>query len=164
MLPFAPILFNIGLFTLAFASIIWWSLWWNPRVWMKDYPQAMQAALPPLTPYEQNQQKLLGVLLLAVMLGVPLLLNWQLRATLGAAFSLPIAYFHTWLMLQAANLYDAIGIDLLISFKPPKFAVPAGAEPYLHLLWDKNLHLRNFIKGAVGMSVLALPIALISML
>lgn len=164
MFPLTQVLFNSLLFTGAFAIVIWWSLWWNPRIWMHDFPQAMQDALPPLAKHEKHQQYAFGALLMLVMIGLPLLLNVQLRATMGAAFTFPIAYFHAWLMLQMANLYDAIGIDLYITVKPPKFAVAAGAEPYLDLLWDKQMHIGNFIKGFIGMSVWALPLAVVAIL
>src|SRR5688572_14066648 len=126
MLSITQIALNALLFTGIFAVAIWFSLWWNVRIWLHDFPQAMQAALPPLSSAEKRQQKIFLVILLIVLFGVPVLFNLHLRALMGPAFTFAVAYGHTWLMLQAANLYDAIGIDLLISYKPPRFAVPAG--------------------------------------
>lgn len=163
MLPLTQILINSLLFTGIFALVVWGSLWWNSRIWMHDFPKAMQEALPPLSQQEKRQQYVFGAVLIGVMIGLPILLNAQLRGMMGAAFTFPIAYLNTWLMLQAANLYDAIGIDLYITIKPPRFAVPAGSEPYLHLLWDKEMHLRNFFKGLIGMSVWALPLAVVAL-
>ena len=163
MLPATQIIVNSCLFVVAFGAVVWWSLWWNPRIWLHDFPTLMKAAQPPLQPWEKRQQYVVLIVFLIVLVGLPVFLNTQLRATMGSNFTFGIAFMNTWLMLQLANLYDAIGIDWLISTRPPKFAIVAGTEPYLYLLLDKQWHLQNFAKGFVGMTVVALIFAVVAM-
>jgi hypothetical protein len=162
MLPIAQIVLNSLLFLIIFGVIIWGTLWLNPRIFMNDFPDLMKAAQPPLQAWEKQQQKVVMVVFIIVFVGLPVFLNAQLRANMGAEFSFAVAYLNTWLMFQLANLYDAVGIDWVIATRPPKFAIASGTEPYLYLLLDKQWHLLNFAKGFVALTAIALVFAVVA--
>jgi len=163
MLSLERILIDGTLLCVILGGLIMASLYFNPRLWLQDYPKPVQAKVPPLNGVEKRQQRLLMLPFLLVMLGIPLYSAYILRKETGADFL--SVYLHVFTLAQLFNLFDAVVLDLLIlTFMKPKFAVIPGAEGMEYLYHDWGMHLRNFLKGVVICTVISLPIAGLVML
>lgn len=165
MLSLNRILLDGTLLSLVLGLLVMGSLYYNPRLWLQDYPAPIQAKVPPQTPTEKRQQRILVIPLLLFMFFIPLYSTYQLRLENGGSLPFITAYVNTFAISNIFNLFDAVVLDLLIlTFMKPKFAVIPGAEGMEYLYRDWNMHLRNYLKGIVVCAVLSLPITLIAML
>lgn len=150
-----------GLLSLTVGALIIGSLVYNPRLWLQDYPAEVRAIVPPLTPAEKRDQRILMIPFLLLMMGIPFYATYVLRIENGGTISFLSAYINTFSILNVFNVFDALVIDLvLLTFIQPRFAVIPGAEGMEHLNRDWNKHLANFLKGIVVVAVLSIPITL----
>lgn len=153
------------LLCLMFSVVVMGSLWWNARLWIQDYPKPMQAAVPPLTPAEKRLQKWLTVFFLAIMIGIPAFSLGQLRLENGGQLSFATAFVHVWLLLNLMNLFDAVVLDwIILTQHTPKFAILPGTENLLYLFHDARMHLMNYGKGVVIVTVFSVIFALVASL
>jgi K+ transporter len=153
-----------GLLSVAMGALIFGSLYYNARLWLQDYPAEVRAKVPPLTPAEKRDQRVLMIPFLLIMVGVPFYATHLLRVENGGAIPFLIAYLSTFLVLNVFNLFDAVIIDLVVlTFMTPAFAVIPGAEGMEHLNRDWNAHWKNYLKGIVFAAVFSLPITLAAM-
>ena len=145
--------------------IILGSLYYNPRLWLNDYPKEMQAKVPPLSPVENRQRWLVAGLFLAVLIGWLYFSTSQLRAHNGGAIPFVAAWLNGFLVFNIFNLFDALVIDyLILTLMKPKFAVLPGAEGMEYLLHNWRLHVGNYVKGIFACALLSLPVALVATL
>src|SRR5215471_9925550 len=108
----------------AVGILIMGSLYYNPRLWLQDYPAEIKAKVPPLTPVEKRKRLMVALPLLLLMFGVPIYAAHLLREANGGTMTFLSAYLNVFFILQVANLFDAIVLDLVIlTFMQPKFAV-----------------------------------------
>lgn len=166
MFPFGQALVDGLLLSLVFGVIVIGSLRWNPRIWMQDFPEAIRATQPPLTPVEKRQKTLITVIFFAAIIGLPIWFNAQMRASMGADFTFQTSFVHTWLMFQIVNLFDAVVLDwLYIAVMKPRYLILPGSEGVVEqALTDVRWHIGNYLKGVVIVSVLALPIAAVALI
>lgn len=165
MLSLNRMLMDGTLLSLGLGVLVLGSLYYNPRLWLQDYPAPIRAKAPPQTLTEKRQQRLLMIPLLLLMFGLPLYSTYQLRLENGGSISFITAYLNTFVVTNIFNLFDAVVLDLLIlTFMKPKFAVIPGAEGMEYLYHDWNMHLRNYLKGIVFCAVFSLPITVVAML
>ena len=162
MFSLSQALINGVVLSAIFGVIVVISLYRNPRLWIQDFPKEIQATQSPLTPQEKREKAVLSVLIVGIMLGAPLYIVAQLRAS-GGSPSFFEAYASIWIAYQIVMLFDAIVIDWLwlVEFQP-KFVVLPGAEGLTHLLSDKRMHLNNYVKSVVGTTIGAIPYAIIA--
>jgi hypothetical protein len=164
MLSLERILIDSAILSLLIGVIILGSLIYNPRLWLQDYPAEVKTKVPPNTPQEKRQQRLLIIPFLLVMLGGPIYSTYLLRLEYGGTIPFLIAYASTFFVTNILNLFDAVVIDLLIlTLMKPRFAVIPGAENMEHLNRNWSMHLKNYVKGVVIMSVLSLPLAAVAL-
>ena len=164
MFPLAQVLINSILLSLVFGVIVVGSLRWNPRIWIQDFPEAIRATQPPLTPSEKRQQRLVTVVFLTALIGLPLWFNAQLKASMGESFTFSTAFLSTWLMFQVVNLFDAVVLDwLYLVVMRPSYIILPGTEGLMSAMTDVRWHVMNYFKGVVIVSVLALPVAAVAM-
>ncbi|MCL4248768.1 MAG: hypothetical protein KJ065_11545 [Anaerolineae bacterium] len=158
MLQLSEILLSGALLSLAIGAVILTSLIVNPRIWLNDYPEPIRQVAPPLTSNEKRQQYVFMVPFLLAFLLVP---YFSTRAFAQAGdVSFLSAYAHAFLVLNIANLFDAVVIDwLFLSLMKPRFAIIPEAWGYFGLM-DARWQVRNYLKGVVLCAVLAAPIAL----
>jgi hypothetical protein len=156
----ARILIDGTLLSLIMGVLIFGSLWYNPRLWLQDYPKAIQAKVPPLTPQEKQEQKLLMIPFLLAMIGIPFWSAYQL----GGEAPFLTVYLTAFLVTNIFNLFDAVVIDwLVLIVLKPKFALIPGTEDMAHLLHDPEMHLSNYLRGIVFCAGFSLVIALVVM-
>ena len=138
---------------LLFGVFIITTLYLNPRTWLRSYPAEIKAIAPPLTPEEKRTRKWLLVPFMLMIAGIPYLS--------ARGLPLPLAYAHVFLILNMANLFDALVIDwLFLAQFQPKFALIPEAQGKEYLLLDRRTHIVNYFKGIVIMGVFSLPVAL----
>jgi hypothetical protein len=153
------------IFCLIQGVLIMGSLYYNPRIWLHDYPEEIRRLAPPLTAAEKRHRWFFGVPIFLAMLLVPLLSTLQLRADLGGSIPFLTAYAHAFLMANIFNLFDALVIDLLIlALLQPRFALIPEIIGRADHLRDWNQHFHNYLKGIVFCAVFSLPIALAALL
>lgn len=163
-LSLSRILIDGTVLSLIMGVTILGSLYYNPRLWLHDYPKPIQAKVPPATKREKQLQKILLVPFLLVMIGVPLVSTVLLKQQLGGEIPFVSAYLNAFFVANIFNLFDAVVLDLLIlTLMKPGFAVIPGAEGMEYLYRDWNMHLVNYGKGVVFCTVFSLPIALAAM-
>lgn len=159
------ILIDGALLSFALGVVIIGSLYYNPRLWLQDYPAEIRARALPLTADEKRQRMFVAVLFFSILLGTLAYSMAGLRAVNGGSVPFLTAYLHSFGVLSVFNLFDAVILDLiLLTGLKPKFAVIPGAEgmEYLYLNW--RMHTVNFLKGVVFCAVFSLPVALVTTL
>lgn len=128
----------------------------NPRLFIQDYPEDIQAAVPPKTRAEKRLTLLIGIPFLLVMLLAPLFSTLSLKhagASFGALFAnaFGVVFFF--------NLFDLLVLDWLIfcSITPKSIVIPGteGMAGYK----DYGFHFRGFLKGTLLSAILGLLIA-----
>jgi hypothetical protein len=149
----------------ALGIIILGSLYYNPRLWLQDYPAEIRARVRPLNSDEKRQRRFIVVPVLIILIGLPVYSTYVLRMTNGGTLSFLSAYLNVFSILQLFNLFDAVVIDLLIlTLMKPKFAIIPGAEGMEYLLYRWDFQLTNFLKGVIFCTVFSAPLALVTLL
>lgn len=149
----------------ALSVVILGSLYYNPRLWLHDYPKEIQAKVPPITPREKRERNVVFVLFLVAIFGTMAYSLAGLRSAYGGAVPFLNAYLHFFGVLSIFNLFDAVVLDLLLlTFMKPKFAVIPGAEGMEYLYYNWGMHLSNFLKGVIFCAVFSLPFAVVAAL
>jgi hypothetical protein len=163
MLSVEQILLGGAVLSLALGALILASLRINPRIWLNDYPEPIRRLAAPLTPAEKRQQRVFIVPFLLAYLAVPLLSTVAfIRAAGGAPFL--AAYAHAFLVLNIANLFDAVVIDwLFLAQMKPRFAIIPEAWGRFDTM-GAGWQIRNYLKGIVFCAVFSVPVALVATL
>lgn len=147
---------------LGLGVVVLGSLYFNPRLWLQDYPAPMRAKVPPLTRREKQAQLIVTVLFIAAAVGALAYAGSRLLAANGGAVSFLTAYLHVFFVLNLFNLFDAVVIDfLLIAKLKPGFVLLPGTEGMEYLYEDWGMHWRNYVKGIIVCAILTLPAALL---
>ncbi|MBZ0280200.1 MAG: hypothetical protein K8L97_05635 [Anaerolineae bacterium] len=165
MLSIQRILIDGSLLSLALGLLIMASLYYNPRLWLQDFPAEIRAKLPPVTPREKRDQYILMIPFMLLMFGFPVYSAVQLKLANGGSIDFLTAYLHIALIAHIFNLFDAVVLDwLILTVMKPKFAIPPGAEGMEYLLADMSMQFKNFLKGIVICTVFSLPLAVLAMI
>ena len=137
-LSLSRILLEGALLSAVLGIVIIASLYYNPRMWLQDYPAEIRARVLPLSAVEKRQRALVAVLFFSIILATLAYSMAGLRVAGGGSVTFLTAYLHSFGVLSLFNLFDAVVLDLILltGFKP-KFAVIPGAEgmEYLYLNW-----------------------------
>ncbi|MCC6612763.1 MAG: hypothetical protein IT320_04745 [Anaerolineae bacterium] len=163
MLSLEQILIGGAALSLAMGILTLASLSLNPRIWLNDYPEEIKKLAAPLSTAEKRQQIVFLVPILLAYIAVPLLSTVGfLRMTGDTSFL--TAYGHAFLVLNIANLFDAVVIDWLFLYvMKPRFAIIPEAWAYFETM-NIGWQARNYVKGIVFCAVFALPVALVATL
>ncbi len=162
---FQRVVIDGTLLSLILGVMIMGSLVYNPRLWLQDYPKAVQAKVPPLNQQEKRLQRLMIIPFLLLMLGLPYLSVTLVKAANGGVISFPVAYLTASGVLQVFNLFDAVVLDyLILTLMKPNFAIIPGTTREESLVVGLEFQVRNFLKGIVICAVAGLPIAFIGSL
>lgn len=140
---------------IIFCVIVGGSLWWNPRLWLQDFPPDIKAAIPPKTPQEQRQTVLLGLIFLPAFFGG---LAWTgMRYGTDNGFLWLVV--HVYLMFQIVALFDLIVIDwmgmYIVDPENPPYPGTEGAKGYRDFLFHFKGHLRGSIMALIFAPVIS---------
>lgn len=162
-LSLSQILIDGLLLSIGLSVVIIGSLYFNPRLWLQDYPPAIIARVPPMTALEKRQRLVVALLFVAV--GFVVLFNSlnRFHAENNGTPTLLAVFLHTYSVLLVFNLFDMMILDyLLLTIIRPQFAMIPGSERVdegsLHLYW---FHFNNFLKGLVICAVISAVIAVL---
>lgn len=164
-LSLSQILIDGALLSTALSILIIGSLYYNPRLWLQDYPIEIRARVLPLSAAEKRQRAIVALLFFGVGIGTLVYSMANLRAANGGSVPFLTAYLHSFGVLSIFNLFDAVVLDLILltGFKP-KFAVIPGAEGMEYLYHNWGMHAVNFLKGVVFCALFSLPVAALTAL
>jgi hypothetical protein len=162
---FQHILVDGLLFSLIIGALVMGSLWYNPRLWLQDYPQVVRDKVPPMNAQEKRLQKFIAVPFLLLMIAAPYLSVTLVKAVNGGVITFPLAYLTAAGVLEVFNLFDAVVLDYLILTRmKPAFAIVPGTTSEECFDVGLAFQLRNFLKGVVITALLSLPIAFVASL
>lgn len=148
-----------ALLSVAASALLMITLRLNPRLLIKHFPKEMREAVPPLTPAESRTGRLIGLLLVALLAGGPLV------STLAMAHAAPDTTFadralHAFVVGMVFNLADWLVLDeFWLGLFRPRWAIPPGAE-HIPVRFEHGRHARGFLTGTLAFAVFALLIAL----
>lgn len=125
----------------------------NPRIWLQDYPQAIQDLIPPKDEKEKKLTLILGILFLILLLAFPLFSTILLK-THNPDFSYLSLAFNAFGVAFAFNIIDWLILDwLMFCAITPKFIVIPGSEGASGYK-DYWFHFRGFLIGTI-LSIIA---------
>lgn len=148
-----------GLISLWMAIVVLVSLWWNPEIWIHDYPPEIRAALPPKSEKARRQTVWVSILVFGGLLG---LLAWLVVQLYEASGSFPGFWevaLALWIAMQIFNVFDLLILDwLLIETFRPRFVFMPGTEAFADRRFY-SFHFHGFLKGFVGITVVSVATA-----
>lgn len=152
-------LFYGGLLSALLSSMILWSLWINPEMWLHDAPKEIQEKHGPMSAKAKRQRTIFVIPFFAVVIGVPWWALYQLPAATGEPYTFGTIFTTLFVMFMLFNLIDLVVIDwLIVEAWRPHFL----RRGRLGQLMTKRYYLFHFIgfcKGSVGLTLVSLLVA-----
>jgi hypothetical protein len=128
----------------------------KPRVWLQDYPEDIQAQVPPKTEQEKRLSLVLGIPFLLLLIAVPLISTLMLEARhpqTATFFALAANGFGVAFVF---NVVDWLILDwLMFCTVTPRFIVIPGSEGAAGYK-NYGYHFRGFLIGTVFSLVVGL--------
>lgn len=123
------------------------TLWINPRLFLQDYPQPIQAKVPPKNKQEKLLSYWLGVPFILILLIGPFISTLSVANQIGGKFL--DLWFYAAGVIFIFNLLDWLILDWLIFCTiTPRFMVIPGSEG-MKAYKDYNFHFIGFLKGTI---------------
>jgi hypothetical protein len=155
MLDFGPALRDGAILAVAVSAVVMGSLRTNPRLFMRHFPEALKARLPPLSPAELKVGRGVGVVLMLLLFGGPL----ASTLLLPGPPPIHVLFLHAFTVGMVSNLVDWLLLDeLWLGVLKPRWAVPPGAEMADFVPFDHARHFRGFLTGT-GLCAVSAAIA-----
>lgn len=154
MLNISKILID-GAIVSAIASLYLLAvLYLNPRLFLQDYPEDIQRAVPQKTKEEKRLSIMLGTPFLILLLLGPFISTLNLKFQGGGELSFFVAFSQAFGVVFIFNLVDWLILDWLIfcTITPGFLIIPdtEGMAGYK----DYSFHFRAFLAGTV-LSIIA---------
>lgn len=159
MLDFQKILFDGGLLTFAFLSLVLIIGVSRPRLFLSkdDVPADILAAVPPRTKEEERLGKWIMLPLFIILTGGMLYSTFTFQAQSGAGF-LP-TFLHALAIILMFSIGDLVLMDwLILNTITPRWAVYPGTEGFAGYK-DYGFHLRAHVKALPSLVIGAAVIA-----
>ena len=135
----------------------------NPRIWLQDYPQAIQDLIPPKDEKEKRLSLILGIPFLILLVVFPLFSTILLKNH-NPDFSYFSLAFNAFGVAFAFNLVDWLLLDwLMFCTITPGFVVLPGSEGAAAYK-DYWFHFRGFLIGTVFSIIAGLIIGGVALL
>lgn len=136
--------------TVVFTTFVVGTLLWRPRLWLQDFPDDLQALIPPQTGAEKRLMAFLAVPWIGLLV-VGLIVTGARYGTEQGHWAMLV---HVYLVWQVVNLFDLIVIDWggmhLIDPQNPPFPRTENAPGYRNY----RFHFVAFLKGsAIGIAM-----------
>ena len=147
LIPIRLTLMHGGILSLAASIFLLLVMRFNPRLFLQDYPQEIQDAVPAKTEVEKRQSLWVGIPFLLLFIAYPLLSTWQIEAGSGRQLSFFSLWIHAFGIVFFFNLVDLIILDwLMFCTITPKFMVDPGTEQ-MPAYRDYGFHFRGSLTG-----------------
>jgi hypothetical protein len=159
-------MFNLGktifdgvLLSIIASFLLIVSLYINPRTFLQDYPQDIQAKVPPKTLSEKRMSLLVGIPFLLVLILVPFFSTLTLKQQIGESSPIIALFINAFGVAFIFNIVDWLLLDwIMFCTITPKFVVIPGTEGMASYK-DYGFHFRGFIIGTLLSAAGALVIA-----
>ncbi|MGH0597530.1 nitroreductase [Bacillus mycoides] len=133
------------------------STYYNPRLWLNDYPKDIQKVVLPKSINEKKQTFYFEIIYNIILFGTPLVSTYILHHH-GKLLYIE-AYLHTFGIVMIFNLVDLLIIDWLIfCWITPRFVVIPSTEG-MKGYKDYKFHLRGAIAGTPFLAIVSLFLA-----
>ena len=163
-LNMSRIIIHGTILSLLASAFIVITLWINPRIWLQDYPQAIQDQVPPKNAEEKKLSLILGIPFLTLLFAVPFASTLALKHRHGGDVSFLQLFANGFGVPFIFNLVDWLIIDWLIFCTiTPQFVVILGTEGAAGYK-DYAFHFRGFLIGTVFSAIVGMVIAGITLL
>ena len=159
MINISKILLDGALLSILSSILIIVILWINPRLFLQDYPDEIQAVVPPKTDLEKRQSLIGGIPFLLLLFAVPFISTLILKRQSVEMISFFSLFLNAFGVVFLFNLVDLLVLDwLLFCYITPGFLVIPGTEG-MQEYKDYGYHFRAFLIGTVLSIVAGLVIA-----
>jgi hypothetical protein len=149
MININKILLDGALLSILASISIFSILRFNPRLFLQDYPDEIQAVVLPKTDLEKRQSLIAGIPFLLILLAVPFISTLILKRQSGDMISFFPLFLNAFGVVFFFNLVDLLVLDwLLFCFITPGFLVIPGTEG-MQEYKDYGFHFRAFLIGTV---------------
>lgn len=165
MLNITKIIIDGGIFSVIASLYLFVILYINPRLFLQDYPEDIQRAVPQKSSEERRVSILFGVPFLFLLFAGPLISTCTLKHQSGGELTFFVASIHAFCIVFIFNLVDWLILDWLVFCTiTPNFLVIPGTEGMMGYK-DYTFHFRAFRVGTVlsivaGMIIGALVVLL----
>jgi hypothetical protein len=159
-LDFRLIALHGGALATLGSFVIMGALRYNPRLFLRHFPEAVRIAQPAHTPGEKLVGRAVGLLLIGLFVGIPV---WSahVAAAAGRAGFLPLLV-HAFLVGMIFNAVDWLVLDeLWLRLGRPRWALPPGVGPE-DVPWSHTKHFRDFLRGSLLFLAIAAAAALVA--
>ena len=148
-----------GILSLVASAFIVITMSVNPRIWLQDYPRAIQDLVPPKNARERAMSLILGVPFLILLFAIPTASTLTLEAQGGGAVSFLQLLTNGVGILFIFNLVDWLLLDWLVFCTlTPRFVVIPGTEGAAGYK-DYAFHFRGFLIGTAFSALVGTVIA-----
>jgi hypothetical protein len=164
MLNISKILID-GAIVSAIASLYLLAvLYQNPRLFLQDYPEDIQRAVPPKTNNEKRLSIVLGTPFLLLLLLGPFISTLNLKIQSGGELSFLVAFSQAFGVVSIFNLVDWLILDwLFFCIITPRFMIIPDTEGMAGYK-DYSFHFRAFLVGTVLSIIAGLIIGVLVMI
>ena len=133
----------------------------KPRIWLQDYPQDVQAQVPPKTEQEKRLSLVLGIPFLLLLIAVPLISTLMLEARYPQTATFFALAANAFGVAFVFNVVDWLILDwLMFCTVTPRFVVIPGSEGAAGYK-NYGYHFRGFLIGTVFSAASGLVICLL---
>ena len=147
MININKILLDGALLSILASISILGILRFNPRLFLQDYPDEIQATVPPKTDGEKRQSLITGIPFLLILLAVPFISTLILKHESGDTIPFITLFINAFGVAFLFNLVDLLLLDwLLFCYITPMFLVIPGTEG-MGEYKDYGFHFRAFLIG-----------------
>lgn len=152
------------IYSVVLGVIITTSQLFNARLWLNDYPEAIQNTVAKRTNKEKIMKIVIGIPFILIMFGYPVYSTYVLKKTLGLEYNFWYGFINTLAIGSAFNLFDLLILDWLIfCYVNPKFLILEGTKDMKEYK-DYNFHFKAAIKGFIISLVFSGVVALITLI
>ncbi len=149
MINISKILLDGALLSILSSILLIVILWINPRLFLQDYPDEIQAVVPPKTDLEKRQSLIGGIPFLLLLFAVPFISTLILKRQSVEMISFFSLFLNAFGVAFLFNLVDLLVLDwLLFCYITPGFLVIPGTEG-MGEYKDYGYHFRAFLIGTV---------------
>jgi hypothetical protein len=165
MLNIGKILLDGAILSFLASLFVVGSLYFNPRLFLQDYPEGIQRLVPPKTKKERRQSLIIGLSFLIILGAIPLLSTLSLMRQSGKEATFFQLFLHAFGVIFIFNLVDLVVLDWLMfcTWTPPFLVIPGseGSEAYKDYFYHFKASVIGTILSVVGGLLIAGCLSLI---
>lgn len=152
------------IYSLVLGAIITISQLFNARLWINDYPKAIQQRVSKRTKKENRMKLLVGIPFILIMFGYPICSTVVFKKSLGSEYNFWYGFINTLAIGNVFNLFDLLILDWLIfCYINPKYLIFEGTRGMKEYK-DYNFHFRGAVKGFIMSLIFSTIVSIITLI